>query len=202
MSSTDVSSKAWLLLWRAGLNPSLREEEPSLRSASRRWRQLLHGTESISHRFTTPMDQWSKKLIASRNGGGVHCMRQRGAFMQWLFLEAMTGGREMIERIAEASPRLRARIAGVFYLLTFVTGIFSLVFVSDRLIANFIATACYIVVTLLFYGLFKPANSQLSLQAALFSLVGCVIGVLTPFHLAPFRINSLVFFGVYCLLIG
>jgi uncharacterized protein DUF4386 len=129
-------------------------------------------------------------------------MRQRGAFMQWLFLEAMTGGREMIERIAEASPRLRARIAGVFYLLTFVTGIFSLVFVSDRLIANFIATACYIVVTLLFYGLFKPVNSQLSLQAALFSLVGCVIGVLTPFHLAPFHINSLVFFGVYCLLIG
>ena len=108
----------------------------------------------------------------------------------------------MIERIAEASPRLRARIAGVFYLLTFVTGIFSLVFVSDRLIANFIATACYIAVTLLFYDLFKPVNSRRSLQAALFSLVGCAIGALTPFHLAPFHINSLVFFGVYCLLIG
>ncbi len=28
----------------------------------------------------------------------------------------------MMERIAEASPRFRARIAGVFYLLTFLTG--------------------------------------------------------------------------------
>ena len=32
----------------------------------------------------------------------------------------------MTERIAEASPRLKARIAGVFYLLCFVTGIFAL----------------------------------------------------------------------------
>jgi len=28
----------------------------------------------------------------------------------------------MMERIAEASPRFKARIAGVFYLLTFLTG--------------------------------------------------------------------------------
>ena len=108
----------------------------------------------------------------------------------------------MIERIAEASPRLRARIAGVFYLLTFVTGIFSLVFVSDRLIANSIATACYIAVTLLFYSLFKPVNRSLSLLAAFFSLVGCAIGPLSLIHLAPSHINPLVFFGFYCLLIG
>lgn len=109
---------------------------------------------------------------------------------------------EMMKRIAEASPLLKARIAGVFYLSTFLTGIFALVFVSGRLAANLIATACYAVVTLLFYDLFKPVNGQLSLIAALFSLVGCTIGVLSPFHLAPLHINSLVFFGVYCVLIG
>src|SRR5215469_12738646 len=109
---------------------------------------------------------------------------------------------DRIERVAESLPRLKARIAGAFYLLTFVTGIFALVFVRGRLVANFIASACYVVVTVLFYDLFKPVNSQLSLIAALFSLVGCVISVLSLFHLAPFHINSLAFFGVYCLLIG
>ena len=43
----------------------------------------------------------------------------------------------VMERSTEASPRFKARAAGVFYLLTFVTGIFELVFVSGR-------QACYI----------------------------------------------------------
>jgi hypothetical protein len=38
----------------------------------------------------------------------------------------------MMEWIAEASPRYKARIAGVFYLLTFLTGGFALV-VRSRL---------------------------------------------------------------------
>jgi hypothetical protein len=96
----------------------------------------------------------------------------------------------------------KARIAGGFYLLTFLTGAFALVFVSGRLVANLIATACYIAVTLLFYDMFKPVNRGLSLLAAFLSLVGCAIGVLSAFHLPPFQINSLVFFGFYCLLIG
>ncbi len=108
----------------------------------------------------------------------------------------------MMERIAEASPRFKAKIAGVFYLLTFVTGAFALVSVSGRLVANLIATACYIAVTLLFYDIFKPVNRSLSLLAACFGLVGCAFAALSPFHLAPFHINSLVFFGFYCLLIG
>ncbi len=108
----------------------------------------------------------------------------------------------MMGRMAEGSPQFKARIAGVFYLLTMLTGIFALVFVSGRLVANLIADACYIAVTLLFYGLFKPVNRSLSLLAAFFSLVGCAIGVLSAFHLAPFHINPLVFFGFYCLLIG
>lgn len=82
-----------------------------------------------------------------------------------------------------------------------------MVFVGRRLVvygdaANLIATACYIVVTLLFYDMFKPVNRSLSLLAAFFSLVGCAIGVLSLFHLAPSHISPLVFFGFYCLLIG
>src|SRR5216684_3531708 len=59
----DVCSKAWLLLWSAGSNPSLREGDSSLRSGSRKWRQLLHGMGSISHRFTAPMDRWRTDLM-------------------------------------------------------------------------------------------------------------------------------------------
>src|SRR5712692_6111181 len=71
MSSMDVYSKAWLLLWRGGSNLSLREEGLSLRSGSRRWRQLPLGMGSISHRFTTPMDRWRTDAIARRNGREV-----------------------------------------------------------------------------------------------------------------------------------
>ena len=109
----------------------------------------------------------------------------------------------MMERIAEASPRFKARIAGVFYLLTFLTGGFAF-FVRGRLgfAAGLVAGACYIAVTLLFYYLFKPVNRSLSLLAAVISLAGCAIGPLRQFHLVPFHISPLVVFGFYCLLIG
>ncbi len=105
------------------------------------------------------------------------------------------------ERIAEASPH--ARMAGIFYLLTFVTGIFAMM-VHNRLgfAAGLIAAACYIAVTLLFYFLFKPVNRSLSLLAACISLAGCTIGPLGLLVHAFSHINALVFFGFYCLLIG
>lgn len=116
---------------------------------------------------------------------------------------------ETKEGVAAASPRRTARIAGVFYLLTILTGAFA-ASVSGKLLvyadaASLAATACYIVVTLLFYSLFKPVDSSLSLIAAVFSLVGCLLGAFNVFHLIPSPINSvnpLVLFGVYCLLIG
>ena len=76
----------------------------------------------------------------------------------------------MTDHTFETSPRLKARIAGVFYLLTFLTRGVAL-FVRGRLslVAGLIAGACYIAVTLLFYHIFKPVNRHLSLLAASFS---------------------------------
>ena len=108
----------------------------------------------------------------------------------------------MTERIADASPRVKARVAGVFYFLTFVAGVIALASVRGRLVANLIATLAYVAVTLLFYEIFKPVNRSLSFLAALFGLAGCAWAALAIFHLAPFAFSSLVFFGFYCLLIG
>jgi Domain of unknown function (DUF4386) len=109
----------------------------------------------------------------------------------------------LAERVTAPSPRVKSRIAGVFYLLTFVTGGVAL-FVPGRVgfAAGLVAAACYIAVTLLFYDLFKPVSRNLSLLAAVLSLVGCAVGPLSLFRLVPPQINSLVFFGFYCLLIG
>src|SRR6266850_8532794 len=108
-----------------------------------------------------------------------------------------------MKRGGEASPFFKARIAGVFYLLTFLTGGLAL-FVRGKLgsAAGLSAGACYIAVTLLFYGIFRPVNRNLSLLAAVISLVGIIIGPLSLLHLVPSKLNPLVFFGFYCLLIG
>src|SRR6266481_2868534 len=105
----------------------------------------------------------------------------------------------MMERIAETSPRLKARITGAFYLLTMLTGIFAQGFVSDRLVVSgdaaatatnilthkslfqlgftvyLIEMACQIAMTVLFYYLLKPAGRSISLMAAFLGFAGCVI---------------------------
>jgi hypothetical protein len=116
----------------------------------------------------------------------------------------------MTERIRETSPRVKARIAGVFYLLNILTGIIAEVFVRGRLVvygdaagtatniltheplfrlgfaSAVICVACYIAVTALFYILFEPVNRSLALLAAFFSLVGCAIqAFICLFLLAP-----------------
>jgi hypothetical protein len=117
-----------------------------------------------------------------------------------------------MHRTATASPRVLARTAGVFYLLVFVTGGTALSLAGGVVVAgdaaataanilakesvfrfgfsaNLIATACYVVVTGLFYELFKPVNKTISLVAAFFSLVGCAIGAASSlFHLAPLNV--------------
>jgi Domain of unknown function (DUF4386) len=116
----------------------------------------------------------------------------------------------MTETIAETSPRLKARIAGVLYLIAGMTYSYSdgsvggkLVSYSDasatahNILANealfrwgfaaaLISAVCYITVTLLLYDILKPVNRSLSLLAAFFSLTGCTIQALSSFfHLAP-----------------
>jgi Domain of unknown function (DUF4386) len=113
----------------------------------------------------------------------------------------------MMKRIRESSPRLKARIAGVFYLLTFLAGGVTALFFGRGLtvygdVANLIENACHIVVTLLFYDLFRPVNRSLSLLAAFSGLVGCALEPLSHFHFAPSHISPMAFFGFYCLLIG
>ena len=80
----------------------------------------------------------------------------------------------MMKRIAEASPRFKARIAGALYFFSLVTAAFTELFVRGRLnfAGGYIAIAGMVAVTLLFYDIFKPVNRGLSLLAASFNLRG------------------------------
>lgn len=112
-------------------------------------------------------------------------------------------GGALMDQLAETSPTLKARVAGSFYLLSIVFGILGVTVTrgSVGLAANLVGIVCYVAVTLILYDLFKPVNKIVSLIAAASSLVGCVIGAVTLFHVS-LGINSLVFFGVYCLLLA
>jgi hypothetical protein len=90
----------------------------------------------------------------------------------------------------------KARIAGVVYAFVFATGITALLVRGPvGSAAGAIAGLLYVVVTVLFYGLFKPVNQRVSLGAAAVSLAGIAVGPL-------FKVNPLPLFGVYCMLIG
>ena len=109
----------------------------------------------------------------------------------------------MTEQTADWYPRTKARIAGVFYLFTILTGAFALV-VNGGLRAAMLlgSTGCYIAVTVLFYGLFRPVSRSISAIAAVFSLIGCGLSILAFLHPGSSSLNPLVFFGCYCLVIG
>jgi hypothetical protein len=119
----------------------------------------------------------------------------------------------MMEGIAEASPRLKARMAGLFQLLEALTAGFGQVIVRDRLVvagnaaataanilgherlfwlgfaSSLIGVAFHIAWALLMYELLKPVNRSLSLLATFVILVGCAIQALTSLlYLAPLLI--------------
>jgi hypothetical protein len=143
------------------------------------------------------------------------------------------------------SPGRIARLAGFFYLLNFAfmpgfVAMSKYVVLNDAaataahvmahstlfqlgFAGHLIATAAYLVVTALFYALFKPVNATMSLLASFLSVVACaILAVAAVFYIAPvtaignalglavvfFRLYSaaygvsLFFFGCYCLTIG
>src|SRR5258706_487465 len=111
MWSMDVCWKAWLLLWSAASSTSLKDEDSSRPSGLRRSRQLPHGTESISHRSTTPMDPWKTALIVLPNGRRhQHALAQDQAelsFRDWTLRPVYNG----LQRAAEAEHPLLTRMA-------------------------------------------------------------------------------------------
>jgi Domain of unknown function (DUF4386) len=91
---------------------------------------------------------------------------------------------DIIKRIASLSPRLRARIAGVLYLIIFIAAPSG---AKDVTVAKMAITmACDTGVALLFYGLLWPVSKNLSLLAAVFRLI--LVAVIT--------VNSLNYFGL------
>ena len=101
----------------------------------------------------------------------------------------------MTNRITEASPRFKARIAGGLWLMVIVAGMTAFVIRSPLVVsgdaaatatkilaseslfrlgfgADLIAGACYMGVTVLLYRLLKPVSRSLSLLAAFFGLAG------------------------------
>jgi Domain of unknown function (DUF4386) len=110
----------------------------------------------------------------------------------------------------KASPRLTARVTGLLYLLTILTGIFAQGFVSERLIVSgdaattatnilahrslfewsftvyMIEMVCQIMTTALFYFLLRPVSRSIALVAAFLSLSGCIIKTFSRvFYIAP-----------------
>lgn len=116
----------------------------------------------------------------------------------------------MVGRIAEASPRSLARMAGVFQGLEGTTATFGQVIVLGRLVvfgkaaatsaniltherlfwlgfaSSLIGVVFHIAWALLLYDLLKPVNRRVSLFAMFVILVGCAIQTLTSvLYLAP-----------------
>src|ERR1700735_5844037 len=119
----------------------------------------------------------------------------------------------MMQRIAETSPRFKARMAGVCQLMEAVTAAFGQVIIPGKLVVagnaaataanilgherlfwlgfvlSLIGVAFHIAWALLMFELLSPVNRSLSRLAAVVILVGCAIQVLTsPFFLHPFVI--------------
>ena len=127
----------------------------------------------------------------------------------------------MVNRMTEMSPHLKARLAGLCYVLMIPAGfgmflrgrlvvkgdaaataanilahepLFRLAFAGDLLVV-----VIYIVFTVLMYDLMKPVSRSVSLLAAFFSLIGCAIQAFAClFELPPLTVlKHEQFLGVF-----
>jgi Domain of unknown function (DUF4386) len=122
----------------------------------------------------------------------------------------------MTKRIAGASPRLKARIAGLLYLLIFIAAPSGAATATPA--KMIITLTCDTGVALILYELLKPVSRSLSLLAALFRLIfvavmavnslsyfGTVVFFQNAHSSAAFDTGygiAMVPFGLHCLLIG
>ena len=108
----------------------------------------------------------------------------------------------VMERIAEASPRFKARMAGALNFFSLLTAGLTETFVRGSLnfIGGYIAISSMAIVTLLLYGIFKPVNTRLSLLAAAINFAALTLELL---QFLPHGVNiGLGFHGFYWILIG
>src|SRR3984957_11626984 len=90
----------------------------------------------------------------------------------------------MLKRVGEASPSLKARVAGGLFLLVIITAAFTQFFVRGGV--GFAADLCVgliegsgmIAVTLLFYVIFKVVNRAISLLPASFNFLALIFELL------------------------
>jgi hypothetical protein len=124
---------------------------------------------------------------------------QAGARIERHDPQQRTGDSKVTERIAEASPRQLARIAGGLYLINIVGGAFAIGYVAAALVvagdaaatahniqanellyrlglvAHMIVTVTNIPLAVIFYDLFKVVNRRLALLVVFFTLVGTAV---------------------------
>src|SRR5579863_724125 len=120
----------------------------------------------------------------------------------------MTGGGSSAFPLAVVHGKSSwARATGIVYLLYFLIAVAGQALVSKGLELPGKATSCfavalYIALGILLYRLFLPAGRILSLVAALFNLAGSAVMVAAVFRDGNPPVSPLLFFGMYCLLIG
>src|ERR1700683_2496510 len=112
----------------------------------------------------------------------------------------------IMERIAEASPSFKARMASIFFFFIMLTAAFTELLARGRLslavgiAADIVEVLSMVAVTLLLYVVLKPVNRELSLLAASVNLVGLVM---EAFQWMPRGVGvGMVLHGFYWLLIG
>jgi len=116
----------------------------------------------------------------------------------------------MNSQLASSSPRLLARMTGLFFLLTILAAIFAQGFVSERLIdfnaaaatatnimthrglfqlgftVYLIEMACQVATAVLFYQLLNPVNRTVAMLSLFLEVTGCTIKTFARvFYIAP-----------------